>query len=81
MALTVDDLDRIAAVHRGGLGLPEVQEWASPQGRGLVLAVELATVELVTGAQADHIDRIEVGGRVSGPGRLAFVSSVLWRFR
>ena len=72
VALTVDDFDRAATLYRGGLGLPVVQEWESPQGRGLVLAVERATVELVDGAQADHIDRVEVGWRVSGPVRLAF---------
>ena len=29
-ALTVDDLDRVAALYRDGLGLPVVQEWESP---------------------------------------------------
>ena len=72
VALAVDDLDRVAALYRDGLGLPVVQEWESPQGRGHVLAVERATVELVDEVQADHIDRIEAGRRVSGSVRLAF---------
>ncbi len=72
MALTVDDVDRSAMLYCDGLGLPVVQEWESPQGRGLVLNLEQATLELVDEAQADHIDWVEVGRRVSGPVRLAF---------
>ncbi len=72
VVLTVGDLDRAAALYRDGLGLPMVQEWESPQGRGLVLAVDRTTFELVDEAQADYIDRAEVGRRVSGPVRLAF---------
>ena len=72
VALTVDDLDRAAMLYRDDLGLPVVQERETPLGQGLVLAVERATLELVDEAQADHIDRVEVGRRVSGPVRLAF---------
>ena len=72
VALTVSDFDRAATLYRDGLGLPVVQEWEAPQGPGLVLAVERATLELVNEAQAGHIDRVEVGRRVSGPVRLAF---------
>ena len=72
VVLTVGDFDRAAALYRDGLGLPMVQEWESPQGRGLVLAVERTTFELVDEAQTDYIDRAEVGRRVSGPVRLAF---------
>ena len=72
VALTVGDFDRAATLYRDGLGLAVVQEWESPQGRGLVLGIERATLELVDEAQADHIDRVEVGRRVSGPVRLAF---------
>ena len=75
-ALTVDDFDRAASLYRDGLGLPVVREWKFPRGRGLVLATERATeratLELGDEAQAEHIDRVEVGGRVSGPVRLAF---------
>ena len=72
VALTVDDFERAATLYRDGLGLPVVQEWESPQGRGLVLALERATLELVDEAQADHIDRVEVGRRIHSPVRLAF---------
>ena len=72
VALTVDEFDRATTLYRDGLGLPVAQEWDSPQGRGLVLVVEQAALELVDEAQADNIDRVEVGRRVSGPVRLAF---------
>jgi catechol 2,3-dioxygenase-like lactoylglutathione lyase family enzyme len=47
VALTVTDLDQALRLYRDGLGLPVVKEWASPQGRGYVLAVDHATLELV----------------------------------
>jgi lactoylglutathione lyase len=72
VALTVADLDRAVRLYRDGLGLPVVKEWASPEGRGVVLGVGDATLELIDRDQAELIDRIEVGERVAGPVRLAF---------
>ena len=72
VALTVEDFDQSAAFYRDGLGLPVVEGWSSAEGRGLVLSAGDATLELVDEAQAALIDRIEAGGRVSGPVRLAF---------
>ena len=75
--LTVEDLDEAAALYRDALGLSVVKEWSQPEGRGLILDAGPASIELVDQAQAEHIDRIEVGERVSGPVRLAFgVSNV-----
>ncbi len=77
VALTVEDLDEAAALYRDALGLSVVKEWSQPEGRGLILEAGPASIELVDQAQAEHIDRIEVGERVSGPVRLAFgVSNV-----
>ena len=77
VALTVEDLDEAAALYRDALGLSVVKEWSQPEGRGLILDAGPASIELVDQAQAEHIDRIEVGERVSGPVRLAFgVSNV-----
>lgn len=72
VALTVADLDRAVRLYRDGLGLPVVKAWTSSAGRGVVLGVGDATLELVDQGQAELIDRIEVGERVAGPVRLAF---------
>ena len=72
VALTVDNLDEAAALYGDALNLPVAKEWAEPEGRGIILAAGPATIELVDRAQAEHIDRVEVGKRVSGPVRLAF---------
>lgn len=72
VALTVDDFDGAAALYGEGLGLPIVQEWEGPEGRGAVLFAGRATVEILDRPQAELVDRIEVGERVSGPVRLAF---------
>ena len=71
VALTVDDLDAALRLYRDALGLDVVMEWAEATGRGVVLAAGQATLELIDRDQADHIDRVEVGRRVSGPVRLA----------
>jgi NAD(P)-dependent dehydrogenase (short-subunit alcohol dehydrogenase family) len=72
VALTVEDLDEAVALYRDALGLSVVKEWSQPEGRGLILDAGPASIELVYQAQAEHIDRIEVGERVSDPVRLAF---------
>ena len=71
MALTVDDFDRAVAFYRDALGLAEVEAWDRPDGRGLILDAGRATLELFDPQQADTLDRIEVGRRVSGTVRLA----------
>lgn len=72
VAMTVDNLDEAVEFYHTGLGLPVVDQWASPEGRGFILAAGQATLELVDQAQANLIDRVEVGRRVAGPVRLAF---------
>lgn len=72
VALTTKDFDRDVELYREGLRLPVVDEWGSEEGRGIVLSAGEATLELVDEAQAELIDRIEAGKRVSGPVRLAF---------
>ena len=77
VALTVEDLDEAAALYRDALGLPTVEEWSRPEGRGLILDAGPASIELLDRAEAAHVDRIEAGEQVSGPVRLAFgVSNV-----
>lgn len=71
IALTVEDYDRAVAFYRDALGLPEVESWERPDGRGTILDAGRATLELFDPPQADTLDAIEVGRRVSGPVRFA----------
>jgi catechol 2,3-dioxygenase-like lactoylglutathione lyase family enzyme len=71
IALTVQDYDRAVAFYRDALGLAEVESWDRPNGRGTILDAGRATLELFDPLQAETLDNIEVGRRISGPVRLA----------
>jgi catechol 2,3-dioxygenase-like lactoylglutathione lyase family enzyme len=66
VTLTVQDFDAAVRAFRDRLGLKTVLEWDNPDGRGVILAVERATLELFDAAQAATVDRIEAGARLSG---------------
>jgi catechol 2,3-dioxygenase-like lactoylglutathione lyase family enzyme len=71
LAVTVEDYERALAFYRDVLGLPVVQAWDTSTGSGAILDAGRATLELLSVAQAELVDRIEVGERVAGPIRLA----------
>ncbi len=71
VALTVADYEEALRFYRDVLGLPVVQAWDEPSGSGAILAAGRGTLELLSTAQAELIDRVEVGERVAGPVRLA----------
>ena len=71
ITLTVDDFDAAVRLYRDALGLPEVADWSSTDGRVLLLDAGRATLELFDEAQAAMVDDLEVGRRVSGTVRLA----------
>jgi catechol 2,3-dioxygenase-like lactoylglutathione lyase family enzyme len=71
VALTVQDFDQALAFYRDALGLDQVADWSSPGGRVVVLDAGRATLELLDEAQAETVDAIEAGHRVSGTVRLA----------
>lgn len=71
IALTVNDYDQAVAFYRDSVGLAELESWVRPDGRGTILDAGRATLELFDPQQAETLDRIEVGRRVSGPVRLA----------
>lgn len=71
VAVTVENLDEIVAFYRDTFGLEKVFDWNNPDGRGVVLKIDHATLELVDSAQAETIDRVEAGKRVSGKVRFA----------
>lgn len=71
VALTVPDFDEALAFYRDALGLEQIADWSSGDGRVVVLAAGRATLELFDEQQAEAVDRIEAGRRVSGTVRLA----------
>jgi catechol 2,3-dioxygenase-like lactoylglutathione lyase family enzyme len=72
VALTVADFERALAFYRDALGLEQVADWSSEDGRVVLLEAGRATLELLDEAQSGHVDAIEAGRRVSGAVRLAF---------
>ncbi|MGZ8513813.1 MAG: VOC family protein [Candidatus Limnocylindrales bacterium] len=74
MRLVVTADDHAAAVHfyRDVLGLPERAAYSSPDGQVVILDAGRATLEIADPAQAEFIDRVEVGRRVAGHIRVAF---------
>jgi methylmalonyl-CoA/ethylmalonyl-CoA epimerase len=71
VALTVADFDEAAAFYRDALGLDQLADWSGDDGRVIVLSAGRATLELFDQAQAEKVDAIEAGRRVSGVIRLA----------
>jgi lactoylglutathione lyase len=70
--LTVADFEAALAFYRDELGLEQIADWSSDDGKVVALAAGRATLELFDEAQAESVDRIEAGQRVSGTVRLAF---------
>ncbi len=72
IVLTVADFDEAVAFYQDALGLEQLADWSGEDGRVILLDAGHATLELFDERQADSVDRIEAGRRVSGPVRLAF---------
>jgi methylmalonyl-CoA/ethylmalonyl-CoA epimerase len=71
VALTVADFEQAVAFYGGALGLVQMADWSSDEGRVVVFEAGRATLELLDERQAALVDSIEAGARVSGPVRLA----------
>ena len=71
VALTTDAFEQLKSFYCGGLGLEPAQTWSEDQGRALVLDMGKATLEVFDERQAQTIDQIEAGRRISGQIRLA----------
>ena len=76
VALTVSDIEKALSFFRDALGLAVQEEW-STQGRGVVLSIKLATLEILDQEHAAFVDSIEAGRRISGQVRFAFEVSNL----
>ena len=66
VALTVADFDEAIRFYRDALGLEQLADWSSETGRVILLGAGRATLELLDEAQAETVDAIEAGTRVSG---------------
>lgn len=71
VALTVRDYERSVKFYCDALGLEPAQIWNNGQGKALVLELGNATLEIFDEAQAELIDQLEAGQRVSGQIRFA----------
>jgi methylmalonyl-CoA/ethylmalonyl-CoA epimerase len=71
VALTTSDYERLVRFYCDGLGLEPAQLWTNDQGRAMILDMGRATLEIFDETQADTVDHIEAGRRVSGPVRFA----------
>lgn len=71
VVLTVPELDEALAFYRDALGLEQLADWTGEDGRVILLDAGRSTIELFDERQAESVDRIEAGRRLSGPVRLA----------
>ena len=71
VALTTSDYERLTRFYCEGLGIEPAVIWNNEEGKALVLDMGKATLELFDEAQAEIIDQIEAGERVSGQIRFA----------
>lgn len=71
VALTTSDYERLVKFYSAGLGIEPAAIWNNDGGRALILEMGRATLELFDETQAEVIDQIEAGRRVSGQIRFA----------
>jgi catechol 2,3-dioxygenase-like lactoylglutathione lyase family enzyme len=71
VALTTSDYERLVNFYCDGLGLEPAAIWNNGQGKALILDMGKATLELFDEAQAETIDQLEAGQRISGQIRFA----------
>ena len=71
VALTTGDYERLVKFYCDGLGIEPAQLWNNGQGRAMILDMGKATLEIFDEVQAQRIDQIEAGKRLSGQVRFA----------
>ena len=71
VAFTTSDYERLVKFYCDGLGIKPAAIWNNDGGRALMLEMGRATLELFDEKQAEVIDQLEVGKRISGPVRFA----------
>ena len=71
IAVTTRDYERLVKFYCDGLGIEPAQVWDNGQGRALMLNLNHAALEIFDETQAQTIDQLEAGQRISGPIRFA----------
>jgi len=71
IALTTTDYERSVKFYCDGLGIEPAAIWNNDGGQALMLTMGSATLEIFDEAQAQTIDQLEAGQRVSGQIRFA----------
>ncbi|MCC7188746.1 MAG: VOC family protein [Anaerolineales bacterium] len=71
VAFTVKDFERAVKFYCDGLGVEPAAIWNNGDGHALVIDMGRATLELFDEAQAETIDSLEAGTRLSGQIRFA----------
>jgi methylmalonyl-CoA/ethylmalonyl-CoA epimerase len=71
VALTTGDYERLVKFYCDGLGLEPSAIWNNDGGKALILDMGKATLELFDERQAEVIDELEAGRRISGQIRFA----------
>jgi len=71
VAVTTPDYERLVKFYCDGLGIEPAAIWNNGQGRALILNMGRATLEIFDEAQAQTIDELEAGRRVTGQIRFA----------
>ena len=71
VALTVHDFERSVKFYSEGLGIEPAAIWNNEGGQALMLPMGNATLEVFDERQAEVIDQLEAGERVSGQIRFA----------
>ncbi|MBS4060458.1 MAG: VOC family protein [Bacteroidetes bacterium] len=71
VAITTKDYDRLVKFYCDGLGIEPSAIWNNGQGQALVVNMGNATLEIFDEVQAETIDQLEAGRRISGQIRFA----------
>lgn len=71
VAVTTRDYERLVKFYCAGLGIEPAAIWNNGDGHALMLEMGKATLEIFDEAQAETIDQLEAGRRISGQVRFA----------
>lgn len=71
LCMTTGDYERLVKFYCEGLGVEPAQVWKDNVGRALMIDMGRASLEIIDETQADSVDEIEAGKRVSGQIRFA----------